>query len=156
AGVPLLVGLAGRYTVRANEIQLDGQVLAFTLALAIGVALVFSLVAPLPTEGTLAAVATGGRRATAGTSRQRLQRGLVVVQVAVSVVLLAGAGLLTRTMLRLAEVPTGLRGEEVLTMQVNLLANAGPRPDSSTIADSRQRFVQIRDGLAGLPGISQV
>ena len=52
--------------------------------------------------------------------KQRLQRGLVVAQVAVSVVLLAGAGLLTRTMMQLSEVSTGLRTEEVLTMQVPL------------------------------------
>jgi hypothetical protein len=49
-----------------------------------------------------------------GLRKQRLQRGLVVVQVAVSVVLLAGAGLLTRTMMRLSDVDTGLRTEEVL------------------------------------------
>jgi putative ABC transport system permease protein len=156
AGVPLLVSLANRYSNRANEIQLDGLVLTFTLALAIVVALIFSLVAPLPTEGTLSSVTTAGRRSTAGSGRQRLQRGLVVVQVAVSVVLLAGAGLLTRTMLRLSEVPTGLRSEEVLTMQVNLLARAGARADSAQIGDARQRFVQITGDIAALPGVTYV
>jgi putative ABC transport system permease protein len=156
AGVPLLVSLANRYSNRASEIQLDGMVLAFTLALAIVVALIFSLVAPLPTESSLSSVTSAGRRSTAGSRKQRLQRGLVVVQVAVSVVLLAGAGLLTRTMLRLAEVPTGLQTEEVLTMQVNLLAQAGARADSSQIGDARQRFVQISQELASLPGVTHV
>ena len=55
-----------------------------------------------------------------GLRKQRLQRGLVVAQIAVSVVLLAGAGLLTRTMIQLSEVNTGLKTEEVLTMQVPL------------------------------------
>ena len=84
-------------------------------------------------------------------SKQRLQRGLVVVQIAVSVVLLAGAGLLTRTMIRLSDVDTGLRTEEVLTMEVPLLQLSGgqrrirpprvptswrwtPRPRSATSA----------------------
>ena len=61
AGVPLLVSLAARYSPRANEIELDATVLAFTLVLAVGAALFFSLVAPLPAEGTLAPAASVGR-----------------------------------------------------------------------------------------------
>ena len=52
-----------------------------------------------------------------GLRRQRLQRALVVAQIAVSVMLLTGAGLLTRTMQRLANVDTGLSTERVLTME---------------------------------------
>ena len=76
-----------------------------------------------------------------GLRKQRLQRGLVVAQIAVSVVLLAGAGLLTRTMIQLSEVSTGLKTEEVLTMPVPLLNPAQrltrrttPRPRRFTIA----------------------
>ena len=63
-------------------------------------------------------IASGANRMSGSLRRQRLQRGLVVAQIAVSVVLLAGAGLLTRTMLQLSEVDTGLKTEEVLTMEV--------------------------------------
>jgi predicted permease len=155
-GLPLLVSFADRFSPRASEIHLDAAVLGFTLALALGAACLFSLVAPLPGEAKLGTVAAGGRRATGGLGRQRLQRALVVVQVAVSVVLLAGAGLLTRTMLRLSEVPTGLQTEAILTMQANLLAADGPRSDSATIGDARQRFAQMRDEIAALPGIVAV
>ena len=54
-------------------------------------------------------ISAGVRRMSGGCRKQRLQRGLVVAQIAVSVVLLAGAGLLTRTMIQLSEVNTGLR-----------------------------------------------
>ena len=99
-GVGLLTSFAERYSPRASEIRLDAVVLGFTLALAVGVAFLLSFVATLPQEGALAAwIAAGGTRMSGG-RKQRLQRGLVVVQVAVSVMLLAGAGLLTRAMLR--------------------------------------------------------
>ena len=108
-GVGLLIPLAERYSPRANEIRLDAWVLGFALALSVVVALLLSFAASLPGEGTFAAwIAAGGHRASGSFRRQLLQRALVVAQVAVSVVLLAGAGLLTRTMVRLADVDTGL------------------------------------------------
>ena len=156
AGVPLLVSLANRYSARANEIHLDVPVLAFTLAISVGVALVLSFVTSLPSERELASVSSGGRRASGTRRRQRLQRALVVVQVAVSVVLLAGAGLLTRTMLRLADVKTGLQTEEILTMRVNLATGRELGGDSMRIGRTRALFARIREDIAALPGVEQV
>ena len=103
AGVKLLVSFAERYSPRANEIRLDGMVLGFTLLLSLIVAVLLSYAPKLAKEGSLAAwVAAGVNRMSAGVKRQRLQRGLVVAQIAVSVILLTGAGLLTRTMLQLS------------------------------------------------------
>jgi predicted permease len=82
--------------------------------------------------------------------RQRLQRGLVVAQIAVSVILLAGAGLLTRTMLQLSEVDTGLRANEVLTMEVPL--GFGTRSDTAV----KELYDRMRYELAALPGVSDV
>src|SRR5205814_10706958 len=67
-------------------------------------------------------ISAGARRMSGGVRKQRLQRGLVVAQIAVCVVLMAGAGLLTRTMIQLSDVDTGLRTEEVLTIPVQLLS----------------------------------
>src|SRR6185503_9976927 len=111
-GVGLLTSLAARYSPRASEIRLDGVVLGFALLLAVVIALVLAFVASLPKEGSFAAwISAGGRRMSASFKRQPLQRGLVVAQIAVSVVLLAGAGLLTRTMIQHSEVDTGLKTE---------------------------------------------
>src|SRR5215475_1298926 len=118
-GVKLLVALAQRDSPRANEIQLDGVVLAFTLLLTLAVAMLLSFAPSLAKEGSLAAwITAGANRSSGGVRRQRLQRILVVSQFAVSVALLTGAGLLTRTMMQLSEVKDGLSSaEQVLTME---------------------------------------
>src|SRR6185503_5101011 len=109
AGVRMLISLAERYSPRANEIALDGAVLGFTLVLTLVVAVILSFAPTLAKEGAIARlIAAGANRSSGSLKRQRLQRGLVVAQVAVSVMLLTGAGLLTRTMQRLSEVKTGL------------------------------------------------
>ncbi|HEU4996014.1 MAG TPA: ABC transporter permease, partial [Gemmatimonadaceae bacterium] len=151
AGVGMLVSLADRYSPRANEIHLDGMVLGFTMLLAVAVAVLLSLVATMPKEGTLAGwVAAGANRMSGGLRRQPLQRGLVVAQIAVSVILLTGAGLLTRTMMQLAEVDSGLKGGEVLTMEVPL--NFGERSD----ADARALYDRMRLELGAVPGVNDV
>ena len=156
-GVQLLTSLAERYSPRANEIRLDRMVLGFTLALSLAVALLLSLVAVLPREGSFVGwIAAGVRRISGNVRRQRLQRGLVVVQIAVSVVLLAGAGLLTRTMIRLSDVETGLRTEEVLTMQVSLLTVAELLGNPAADAHAKARYDQIRDEVRALPGVIEV
>jgi putative ABC transport system permease protein len=157
-GVKLLTSLAERYSPRASEIRLDGVVLAFTVALSVAVALLMSVIASLPREGSLGSrILAGAQRISGSLSRQRLQRGLVVIQIAVSVVLLAGAGLLTRTMMRLAEVDTGLTTEEVLTMQVNnLLTRAERRSNPAAVAAAAARMNQMRDEIAALPGVVEV
>jgi putative ABC transport system permease protein len=150
-GLRLLVSLAERYSPRANEISLDGMVLTFTLALTLGVALLLAYAPRLAKEGSLGGlIATGANRMSGGLQRQRVQRGLVVAQVAVSVMLLAGAGLLTRTMLRLSEVDTGLRAENVLTMEV-------PHDfEARSDADAKAILERIRLELGALPGVREV
>ena len=149
-GVRLLIALAERYSPRANEIRLDGMVLGFTLLLTLVVALILSFAPKLAKEGTLGTwVAAGLNRASGGLRRQRLQRGLVVAQIAVSVMLLTGAGLLTRTMVQLADVDDGLTADEVLTVEVPL---GFSRPD----ADAKALYDRMRFELAALPGVSEV
>ena len=155
-GVRLLTSLAERYSPRANEIQLDAVVLGFTLILAIMLALLLSLVASVPKEGTFGGcIAAGARRLSGGLRQQRVQRALVVAQIAVSVVLLAGAGLLTRTMIRLSEVHTGLETEDVLTMQVQLLSFTGVSDPAANTA-AKANYDRIRRELRALPGVSEV
>jgi len=150
-GVRLLSAFAERYSPRANEIAIDGVVLAFTLALTLVVAVLISFAPRLAAEGKLGAlIAAGGTRSSGSAARQRLQRSLVVAQVAVSVVLLTGAGLLTRTMLQLSEVKSGLAAEDVLTMEVPLFG-AG-RSD----ADTKALYARMRDAVLGIPGVRQV
>jgi putative ABC transport system permease protein len=156
-GVQLLTSFASRYSPRANEITLDATVLAFTLVLAVSLSLLLSFAPFLPREGTLASVISAGlRRIGGGLRKQRLQRGLVIAQVAASVVLLAGAGLLTRTMLRLSDVKTGLRTEEVLTLSVSLLTPAELMRDPiGADAGAKVRYAQMLDEVRALKGVMQ-
>jgi len=150
-GVGMLASLVARSSPRAGEIRVDLAVLGFTLALAVVVALLLSYAPGLVKERVLAATLAGAGKSSAGRGRQRLQRALVVAQVAVSVILLTGAGLLTRSMLRLAEVDTGFdAGNEVLTMQV-AVDEAGRSP-----ADQVALYQRMQAELSGIPGVMEV
>jgi putative ABC transport system permease protein len=154
-GIDLLTILAARYSPRASEIRLDGVVLGFAVALAVLLALVLSLLASLPKEQALAAtIAAGMRRISGGLRKQRLQRGLVVAQVAVSVVLLAGAGLLTRTLIRLSDVSTGLTSDDVLTLQLPLVDPT--RLDPANDAATKEHYDRMRREIHALPGVVEV
>jgi predicted permease len=142
-------------------------VLGFTLALSVGLALLLSFIASLPQEGTFASwISAGVRRMSGSLRKQRLQRGLVVAQVAVSVVLLAGAGLLTRTMLRLSQVDSGLRAQEVLALDIPLLQlSGGPTGGSDPMAWFRHllemdavakgQYERMRSEIRALPGVTE-
>ena len=151
-GVQMLIAFAERYSPRAGEIRVDSAVLAFTLGLALVVALLLSYAPNLANEKTLgAALASGAKRATGGAKRQRLQQSLVVAQIAVTIVLLTGAGLLTRTMQRLAIVDSGMNTDHVLTMEVPH-DYLGPQNNAATIAE----YERMQTELAALPGVTNV
>jgi predicted permease len=159
AGLRLLVALAARYSARASEISLDLVVLGFAVALAVLVALLLSFAATLPKEGTFASwISAGARRVSGGLKKQRLQRALVVTQIAVSVVLLAGAGLLTRTMIQLSEVQTGLHTEQVLTVPVQLLSvgDGDGRRLLANDATAKDGYGRMLREIRALPGVTSV
>jgi len=150
-GLSLLVAFARGLTNRSAEIRLDGMVLAFTLVSALAIAIVLSFVPNIGGHGSLAAsLVSAGRRTTGGRARQRLQRSLVVLQVGVSVVLLSGAGLLVRTLMKLEVVDTGVRAENVLSMEIPM-DRAG-----RTNAEQLDMYEQIRRKIAAIPGVKDV
>ena len=150
AGVRLLISFAARYSPRSTEISIDGVVLAFTVTLAIIVAILLSFAPKLATETSLGASLGAARRGMSGGSRRhRLQQSLVVAQVAVSVILLTGAGLLTRTMQRLAMVETGMDDRNVLTMETPSDFNGDP-------LQAIQKYQSMKRELAAIPGVKEV
>jgi predicted permease len=155
-GIRLLATFAQRYSPRANEIRLDVATLLFALSVSVAVAFLLSFVAALPREGRFGSwMAAGARRISGTVRRQRLQRGLVVAQIAVSVVLLAGAGLLTRTMIELSDVHTGLRTEEVLTMPVQLVSFADGNFERVMANDAgvKNDYDRMMREVRSLPGV---
>ena len=118
-GMDLLVAYAGRFTPRASEVRIDATVLLFTL----GVSLLTGLAAAvLPTVSRR----FGSRRAAvsmahgAAAHRNDLRRVLIVAEVAASFMLLIGAGLMIRSLVKLTGVNPGFSTDHVLTMQIDM------------------------------------
>ena len=117
--VALLVKFAERFTTRAAEIRMDAPVLFFTVAVSLITGILFGLAPAFSSTG----MARGGLkqgldRATANRSRQRLRGALVVAQVAVSFVLLIGAGLLIRSFWKLEQVSPGFNPDRLIAMRL--------------------------------------
>lgn len=151
-GTGMLSAFTARLSNRAGEIQVDGVVLAFTLGLAGVVALALSFAPRIGNERQLGAGLTAGSTRMTGSGRRRhLQQTLVVTQVAVSVILLTGAGLLVRSMQRLAAVDPGLDTRNVLTMEVPADFAAITNRDA-TVA----QYERMATELKAIPGVQVV
>jgi predicted permease len=147
--IDLIVGFAERFTSRASEIALDGAVFGYALAAGVAASAFFTMLPPLPDGVSVGATLTrGGSRSTGGSAGKRLQRVLVVAQIATSFVLLIGAGLLMRTMLHLNSVDPGFDTSQVLTMDIP--ANEAGK----TGAEVRDQYQSILADVQALPGVA--
>jgi putative ABC transport system permease protein len=152
AGVDLLVGLHRDSLPRAGEIGVDVRALGFALAVAVVVSVALGLVTALRGgrrnlhEGLVEA----GRSDIPSAARSRLRRALVVAQVALTFVLLAGAGLLARSFASLLEVDPGFRPESAVSMDVSVSA---PENDAGQRRVA-QFYQSVIDRLATIPGVS--
>jgi ABC-type antimicrobial peptide transport system permease subunit len=119
-GLRLLVNFAARFTTRSGEIRIDGLVLLFTLLVSVVTGLVFGLVPIFSSDRNLnSSLKEGGGRTSASVSRQRTRNLLTVAQVAVSFMLLIGAGLMLRSLIKLQSVSAGFDPDKVLAMRVS-------------------------------------
>jgi len=117
----LLVSFAARFTPRAREIHLDATVLLFTLVVAVLTSLLSGTAPALAARETVVgSLKEGGAQSTVGRGRHRMRSLLIVAQVAVSFLLLIGAGLMLRSFAKLQHVDPGFQPENVLTMQIGL------------------------------------
>jgi putative ABC transport system permease protein len=115
----LLISFAARFTPRAHEVSLDHTVLLFTLFVSVSTGLMFGLLPALSLRQNLVPALKDGSRQSAGNSgSQRVRGALIVAQVAASFVLLIGAGLMLRSLLKLQQVNPGFDAERVLVMRV--------------------------------------
>ncbi len=114
-----LTAFIGRFTDRIGEVTMDLRVLLFTAVVAVVSGIVVGVVPALLTgSAPAAALKQAGAAAGPGASRRRLQHALVVAQVAVSVVLVACAGLLLTSLYRLQQVDPGYRDDRILSAEV--------------------------------------
>jgi predicted permease len=136
-----------------SEIVINGGVLAFTIAVSSVTALIFGL-APA-WQGSMVdlteSLKDGARSVTGGRRQAFISRGLVVAEVALSVMLLVGAALMMRTLVAMQDVDLGVRTERLLTLRVPLIETRYPD------ADRRVAFFQaLLTRLESVPGIRGV
>ena len=145
----LLIEFVGRFTPRTDQIAIDGGVLLFTLAVSAATGLVFGARPAMTADRTLLVSLREGSAQT-GDSRQsqRLRAGLVVAQVAVSFVLLVGAGLMIQSLYRIASVPLGYRTDHVTTA-----AYFGNFSRMNTAAEAHRVQARILETLRATPGV---
>jgi putative ABC transport system permease protein len=149
-GVDVLIKL-GPNVPRLGEVTIDRTVLFFTFALAILTSVVFGLVPALQSSRTdLNETLKESGRGSIGSKSRFLGSSLVIAEVALSFVLLIGAGLLINSLLRLQRVNPGFRTDHILTMRVSLpeAKYTKDRPELTT-----GFFNKLIDRVKALPGV---
>ena len=147
-GIDLLLAMQASDLPRVEGVSIDPAALGFTLLASLAAVGVFGVVPAWHSTRTDLSSALKERGGTAGRSRHRLQHGLIVLEVAVSVVLLVGAGLMLRSLSQLANVRPGFDGDNVLSFHFSLPVWAYRG------GDSRARFFREMDRrLDELPGV---
>jgi predicted permease len=149
-GVDALIGLNRSNLPRSDEVGVNGRALAFTFALSTLVAVALGLV-PLLRLGRRdlqEGLKEAARGQSAGVARRGLRATLVVTQVALTMVLLAGAGLLLKSFVKVLEVDPGFRTESAVAMEIS----SGDEQPQRRAAFYRQ----VLERLAALPGVTAV
>jgi putative ABC transport system permease protein len=158
-GTSALGHLAALYLPRAREIGIDHAVLGFSALLilltGVGFGLIPAIQASRPDLHSV--LKDTGRSASTGTPRTRVRGVLVVVEVAVALMLLAGAGLLLRSFQRLIAVEPGFNPENLLTLQVWLpWRNQPEKGKYFTDAQRRRFYTDAVEAVQRVPGVLQV
>jgi putative ABC transport system permease protein len=146
----VVLATAGEALPRPDDIQLNGRVVLFALALAVLTPLLFGLMPALRSAvmSTATTLRDGPRSSTPDRRRHRLLAGLVVAQCALALMLSVGAGLLIRSFVRLTQTDTGFRADQV----VNALAVL-PSGRYGTGAQVKTFYRDAVAAVAALPGV---
>ena len=144
-----IVSLSADTLPRVHELSVDPRVAGFTLLISVVTGVLFGLAPALQvSRPDLNDALKESGRSTAGLRRNRLRSALVVSEVALSLVLLVGAGLMIRSFAKLNQVDPGVKSAEVMTMGVAVLPKQ--YPDDWQVA---QIYSQILERAASAPGV---
>ncbi|HKV97640.1 MAG TPA: ABC transporter permease, partial [Gammaproteobacteria bacterium] len=150
-GVSLLQTAETSPIPRVNSVQVNVTVLLFTIGISVLVGILFGLAPALQTSDLdLSEELKSSANAVSATSSGRaLRNSLIVAEIAVSLALLVGAGLLMRSFARLRSADIGIDPHNVLTMRVNV-----PDTRYKTIAAQRQFLDQVAARASRIPGVT--
>jgi len=152
-GVSLLASMAAQSFPRLAETQIDLVALMFTVAVAVGTGILFGLIPAFQSASadSQEVLKEGNQTSTAGRGRLRLRRVLVAAEVALSLLLLVGAGLLIKSFMRLQRVDGGFDPSGVLTMRIAIPAVRYSDPEQA-----RNFFREVLRRTAAVPGVTSV
>jgi putative ABC transport system permease protein len=156
ASLPMLLHFAPAGLPRIGDVQLDGSVLVFGGAVAVLTGLLFGL-APLAQAlrtDAIEALREGTGRGTGSASALRMRNILVVAEVAISLVLLIGAGLLIDTFVRLRLVSPGFDPRNVVTMQMSI--DATRYGTTSAVSAMYDRTIRRLESVPGVQSAGTV
>jgi putative ABC transport system permease protein len=152
-GIDALLALAPQALPRAQEIRIDTNVFLFTLLVSAATGLLFGLVPALQSSRPHLndALKEGGRGSPGSRRRQQIRYALVVAEVALSMILLVGAGLLIRSFVQLGNVNPGFDPRNALTVSLALPSQKYPG------SDERRQFVdRALEEMSSIPGVLSV
>ena len=152
-GVELLVAVSANNLPPTANVRIDATVLGFTLIVSLVTGVLFGLAPALRTMklNLCDSLKEGGRSVGEGVQRNLTRSILIVMESAIAVVLLVGAGLLIRSLVRLQNISPGFDFHNVLTMRIDL-----PEEKYSTPEKTTSFFQQLESRIGGLPGVESV
>ncbi len=149
-GTDFLVSLVPENIPRAKDIHLDGVVLAFTFLASLGTGILFGLAPALQSSRLdLRSALNESSRGSSSGSHHRLRSALVVLEVALALLLLTGAGLLLQSFARLSRVNPGVQPERLFTSAITLSDAAYPKPEKVAVFQD-----QLLTRVRALPGVN--
>jgi predicted permease len=149
-GVSMIASVGAKAFPRLASAGLDSGTLVFTVAVTFATGILFGVAPAVQSSQDCRydSLKEGGRGTSTGTAGQRLRKMLVVGEVALSLALLAGAGLLIQSFMRLQSVDPGFRTQGVLTIRVSLPPARYPEP-----AKINSFFRNLLDRVRQVPGV---
>src|SRR6476646_489357 len=145
----LLTDFVGRLTPRAREIHIDSGVLLFTLAAALGTSILFGTLSALFSRANLtSSLKEGSTSAGTGRRQNRVRSALIVCQIAFSFMLLIGAGLMLRSLIKMQQVDAGIVPQRVLALRTSFIWSKYTSDDKTRVA-----VQQLLDRVQSEPGV---
>jgi putative ABC transport system permease protein len=149
-GVNLLKAFIPENISQVKALTIDSRVLAFTLLVSLVTGLIFGLAPALQASSfnLNETLKEGGRDSSAGSRGNRIRSLLVIAEVAISLILLIGAGLLINSFVRLSNVDPGFRTDNLLTMQIVLPVQKYPDRARRSVF-----YTELVQRIEALPGV---
>ncbi|MDQ3996517.1 MAG: ABC transporter permease [Gemmatimonadota bacterium] len=152
AGLELLRAVGTETVPRLDDVRLDGPVLAFTAAVALGSGVLFGLLPALRASRSDVGevLKAGGRGAGQGLAGKGVRAALVVAEISLSLILLVGAGLLMRSFMRLQAVDLGFTSTNVAAVRLRLPEASYPDPDRTGAF-----YTALVERVRQIPGVAE-